>query len=192
MEDEEIAFLFSAFDLESTEDLEGRLAKLETLHRMYGIEREHPVAKEWYGYKVILIFRKRLSCTLKQLQDEFSKAYPSLNVLSRQIRLAKSNPSSSPDSRSQVHTWRTFHSTNMISLPNLCQILEIMFSVAPNTGWVERAYSTLEQICPKRRNKMAVSTIRACFLLSVLDLPVKGCFDYEDTIKNAGKEFPTI
>ena len=65
VEDEEIAFLFFAFDLELTEDLEGRLAKLETLHGMYELEREQPVAKEWYAYKVILIFRNLFSCTLK-------------------------------------------------------------------------------------------------------------------------------
>lgn len=184
IEEEVIAFLFSAFDLVSTDDLEDRLEKIDSLHAMYGVNREHSVDSKWFDYQVILTYKSRLSCTLAEIRDEFTKAYPAMNLLSGKLRTR--------NFKTQVEAWQSFYSTNRIAFPNLCHLVEIMFSVAVNTGWVERAYSILEQICPKRRNQLHVSTIRELFLLSVLRLPVKGCFEYGDVIKNAGRKFPMV
>ena len=71
--------------------------------------------------------------------------------------------------------------TNNLS-NNLCRLVRIMFSIPPNTGWVERAYSILEMICQKRRNRMAVGTLKELFFLRVLILSVKDAFGYDAEI----------
>ena len=71
--------------------------------------------------------------------------------------------------------------TNNLS-NNLCRLVRIMFSIPPNTGWVERAYSILEMICQKRRNRMAVGTLKEFFFLRVLKLSVKDAFGYDAEI----------
>ena len=86
-----------------------------------------------------------------------------------------------------MQTWRLFHSKKHdFTLEPVTNSRNHVF--CGSKYWL----GGKEQICPKRRNKMAVSTIRACFLLSVLNLLVKGSIDYKDTMKKTGKEFPTI
>ena len=58
-----------------------------------------------------------------------------------------------------------------------------MFSIPPNTGWIERAYSILELICQKRRNLLKVDTMRDLFFLAVLKLDPKDCFSYKEEIE---------
>ena len=72
-----------------------------------------------------------------------------------------------------------------MTYPNLCCLIKIMISIPPNTGWVERSYSMLEMICQKRRNKMAIDTLRPLFMLAVLKLPVRNdAFDYSNDMDN--------
>ena len=184
--EESLSFYFSCFDLSTNEDLESRLEKLEPLFNIYGVEREHGVDEKWFEYQITIILKARLNCTLAELRAEFSKEYPWMNIASKELR--------KEDGRydNQRAAWQEFYRTKMISCPNLCKMLEIMFSVAVNTGWVERAYSTLEAICPKRRNRMDVPVMQELLFLSILKLPVRSCFEYKDVIKNANKTFPVI
>ena len=50
----------------------------------------------------------------------------------------------------------------------VCQLVIIMIGIPPDTGWIERAYSSLELICANRRNKMSISTMTNLLFLSVL------------------------
>ena len=59
-----------------------------------------------------------------------------------------------------------------------------MFSIPPNTGWVERSYSILELICQKRRNQLAISSMQTWYFLAVLKLKVKKSFAYEEEWMN--------
>ena len=54
-----------------------------------------------------------------------------------------------------------------------------MISIPPSTGWVERAYSVLEIICQKLRNRINVSSLGDLFFLAILKLPVKDTFCYK-------------
>ena len=137
-EDHSVGWLMSAFDLESTEDLPSRLEKISKLHELYGIEREHEVEEQWFDYRVILIHKPRLRCNEANLRKEFEKAYSRMNVLSQELR--------SGGISSQMEAWRKFFTTSLISYLNLCQLLEVMISVAVNTGWIERAHIILENI----------------------------------------------
>ena len=71
---------------------------------------------------------------------------------------------------------------NEITSRYLCWLVRIMFSIPPNTGWVEQAYSILEMICQKRRNRMAVGTLKELLFLGVPKLSVKDAFGYEAEI----------
>ena len=46
----------------------------------------------------------------------------------------------------------------------------------------ERAYSILEMICQKQRNRMAVETLKELFFLEVLKLSVKDALRYDAEI----------
>ena len=70
-----------------------------------------------------------------------------------------------------------------ISFPGMCDLVRIMFSVPPNSGWVERAYSSLEMVCQKRQNRLSVENLRELFFLAILKLPVKDCLNYADEVK---------
>ena len=56
------------------------------------------------------------------------------------------------------------------------KLKRIMFSILPNTGWIERAYSILELMGQPKQNRMAISTMKNLFFLGVLKLEVKDTF----------------
>ena len=71
-------------------------------------------------------------------------------------------------------------------------LIQIMIAIPVNTGWIERAYSKLEMICTKRRNKLLVDNIRNEIFLNVLSFPQRSTAEYTEEIKVAaeGKKFP--
>ena len=79
--------------------------------------------------------------------------------------------------------WKEFLHNNEFSCGDVCSFVRILFSIPANTGWVERLYSILENICQKRRNQLAISTMSLLFFLAVLKLPVKESQEYKDEIK---------
>ena len=64
-----------------------------------------------------------------------------------------------------------------------CDLVHIMFSVPPNSKWVERAYRSLEMVCQKRRNRLSVENLMELLFLAILKLPVKDCWNYPDEAK---------
>ena len=61
--------------------------------------------------------------------------------------------------------------------------LKIMISIPPNTIWIKSAYSYLELIYAKQRNKMSISALANLLFLSVLKRPVRDLPDCEKEIK---------
>ena len=78
-----------------------------------------------------------------------------------------------------MELWKQFMENNKITSKYLCRLVRIMLSIPPSTGWVERAYSILEMICQKQRNKMAVGKLKELFFLGVLKLSAKDAFGYD-------------
>ena len=79
--------------------------------------------------------------------------------------------------------WTDYINMHGFDYGNMCRMIKIMMRIPPNTGWIERSYSLLEIICQKRRNQMALETMRNLFLLAVLKLPVRDCFSYDKEIE---------
>ena len=72
------------------------------------------------------------------------------------------------------------------------RVIQLLFSIPANTGWIERAYSILEMISVKRRNRVDVGHICREFFLHVLNTKVRTNKRYEEEIKLAAekKTFP--
>ena len=83
-----------------------------------------------------------------------------------------------------MELWEQFLENNEITSRYLCRLVRIMFSIPPNTGWVERAYSILEiNNMPKAKKQgMAVGTLKELFFLGVLKLSVKDAFGFDAEI----------
>ena len=89
--------------------------------------------------------------------------------------------------RKKMDLWKDFLRNNEFSCGDVCSLVRIMFRIPANTGWVERAYSILENMCQKRRSQLAISTMSSLFFLAVLKLPVKESLEYKDKIKTLNK-----
>ena len=52
--------------------------------------------------------------------------------------------------------------------PNICKLVEIIFSIAGNTGPLERSYSRLAKLCPKDRNKLSTPPMETQYIIGIL------------------------
>ena len=71
----------------------------------------------------------------------------------------------------QLELWREFAKQRRLEHKHVTRLIQIMVAIPVNTGWIEQAYSKLETICTKRRNKLLVNNIKNEFFLNVLSLP---------------------
>ena len=175
-----LAALFSCFDVDRQDSLEERKNKIKLLYEIYGLNTTKSMPK-WRDYDVQVTYRKRIKCSSNQLLAQFEKRYPVINQLCRERReVIEEN---GRNSYSQHKLWMSFISVSEISCPDLCKLIRIMISIPPNTGWIERAYSSFEMICSKRRNRLLTENVRELFFLAVLKLKTRNAMDYEDEIQ---------
>ena len=92
----------------------------------------------------------------------------------------------------QLTLWREFAKQHRMEHKHVTRLIQIMIAIPVNTGWIEQAYSKLEMICTKRRNKLLVDNIRNKIFLNVLLFPQRFTTEYTEEIKVAaeGKKFP--
>ena len=136
--------------------------------------------EKWNGFSIKIVYKARLSCSKNELLEQFEKAWPKITSLHQELLNA---PKPKP---SQLKLWQKFLQRNIISLGGLCKLIVTVLSIPVNTGWVERAYSTLEMICAKRRNRLDMEHLKHEFFLAILKIPVKDAFSYNEEIKNIG------
>ena len=117
------------------------------------------------------------------------EAWPEINKLSRKLQQAHDRQKDKTPEVNQFKLWRNYLLSNQISFRHLCRMLQVMLSIPVNTGWIERAYSTLEMICQKSRNRLDVESLKYLFFLSIPKLPVRDAFGYTVEIENIGKTF---
>ena len=92
----------------------------------------------------------------------------------------------------QLELWREFSNQRRMEHKHVRRLIQIMIAIPVNTGWIERAYSRLEMICSKRRNKLLVDNIRTEFFLNVLSFPQRSTTESTEEIKVAAerRKFP--
>ena len=87
----------------------------------------------------------------------------------------------------QLELWREFSNQRRMEHKHVRRLIQIMIAIPVNTGWIERAYSRLEMICSKRRNKLLVDNIRTEFFLNVLSFPQRSTTEFTEEIKVAAE-----
>ena len=177
-----LAALFSAFDLDSQDTMDSREEKLGCLWEVYGKDYTHTTSLDKYcGLDIVITYKRKVTCNKKQLEDDFTKAYPVLTQLAKRRRDAMELQRESEVEivtdkvtvPTQLSLLQEFIKQNEMSFFYTCQMLRIALSIAPNTGWIERSYSHLALICQKQRNRMDMKTMELLYLLKEIDLPVK-------------------
>ena len=98
----------------------------------------------WNEYSIIINYKRRIKCSKEELLRQLERVWPNINKLSAQLAAAREQKDSEV---SQKSMWKKFVLTNLIGCRHLCKLLIVMFSIPVNTGWIERAYSTVEMIC---------------------------------------------
>ena len=175
VKDDSIFFLLNVFDLNSRESIEEKIEKIRKLYNIYGKERSHQVKDKWFDFNVIINYLPRIRCTEEELVSQFTAAHEKISILAREYRERV---------LSQYDQWCKFIASMDMQSPDLCDLVVTMMSVPPNSGWVERAYSYLEQICQKKRNRMTVEKpLKELFFLALLKLDPKPTAGYTNEIK---------
>ena len=75
-----------------------------------------------------------------------------------------------------ISFWKHMLSLYAISHQNICKLVEIIFSIADNTGPLERSYSRLAKLWPKDRNKLSTPHMETQYIIGILK---DWDFDYE-------------
>ena len=152
VEEDSIFFLLNVFDLNSRESFEEKTVKIRQLYNIYGKERSHQVKEKWFNFTVMVNYLPRLRCSEEELVSQFISAREKISSLAREYR----ERGEELKHLTQHDLWCKFIVSMDMQLPDLCDLIVTMMSVPPNIGWVERAYSYLEQICQKKRNRMNI------------------------------------
>ena len=79
-----------------------------------------------------------------------------------------------------ISFWKHMLSLYAISHPNICKLVEIIFSIAGNTGPLERSYSRLAKLSPKDRNKLSTPPMETQYIIGILK---DWDFDYDSPRK---------
>ena len=168
-----LASHFSCLDLDSTEDTETRLQNISKLWHTYGKDNTHALSEKYCDLNVTISYKRKVTCTLEQLHDEFVKAVPVLSRYAKRRREVAEGHSQEKVIPTQLSLLQEFVKHHEMVFFHLCQIVRIALSIATNTGWIERSYSRLQLICTKQRNKMKMTTMEVLYLLKELNLPMK-------------------
>ena len=118
-------------------------------------KKQHEVHEKWFGFKIKVRYERKIKCSEEELVKQFINSHEHIVKLGREFR--ESTLQDIPKSTiAQHHQWLKFISEKGLQYPDLCDLILIMISIPPNSGWVERAYSYLEQICQKKRNRFCI------------------------------------
>ena len=168
----------SAFDMHTTTSLEERLEFIRSIGNIYSKPYVHNVDDDtqdeyWQGYQISIRYPAKINGGVDNLVKEFKDIWPTLNKLWRPFATKYKK------SEGNQKFWKHILSIHSVTHPNLCTLVEIMFSVAMSTGPLERSYSKLAKICYKDRNRLLPEHLESLYLLSLLN---GFDFDYEAAI----------
>ena len=155
----------SVFVLRRKIDLEERCALLVNLAEMYCKDYTHSVmAGEddafWVEYNISVKYPSKISGTVDEILSEFKNLHPMCN--------RKWGEYSKDLKEGNFRFRKHILSFYPISHRNLCKLVQIVFSVAGNTGPLERPYSRSAKLCYKDCNKLSTSHMSTQYILIVL------------------------
>ena len=151
-------------------------------YKIYRNDQEKKMEGNWYDFDVFVTYKRKLNCLEKDLLDQFELGYEKMISLAREYKETKA------EGRviSQHSLWKRFLVDMGMQCPDVSQLVLIMISIATNSGWVERAYSILDQVCQKKRNRINIDNLKEIFFLALLKLEPKDCLNYKREIEVLG------
>ena len=114
----------------------------------------------WVEYNISVKYPAKISGSVDEILSEFKNLYP--------ICIRKWGEYSKDLKEGNFRFWKHILSFYCISHPNLCKLVQIVFSVAGNTGPFERPYSRFAKLCYKDCNKLSTSHMSTQYILSLL------------------------
>ena len=114
----------------------------------------------WVEYNIYVKYPAIISGSVGEILSEFKNLYPICN--------RKWGEYSKDLKEGNFCFWKHILLFYSISHRKLCKLVQIMFSVAGNTGPLERSYSRLAKLCYKDHNKLNTSHMSTQYILSGL------------------------
>ena len=180
--DDSIFYLLNAFDLTSRESFDNRITKVKQLHKIFGNNVEHVVKEKWFDFDIHITYKARLHCSEDELVKQFKAGQGEMTSLAHELREDRIGVICLK--LTQHQQWLKFINRMGMECPDLCNLITVMISIPPNSGWVERAYSYLDQVCHKKRNRTNIEKpLKELFFLALLKLKPKDSQGYLNEIK---------
>ena len=148
--EDSIFSILNAFDLRSRESLDDKHKKIRQLFCMFSEDTTHDVEDEWFGFKVKLTYKKILQCSEHNLLNQFNTSYEKIVSLAMELREEQMLIDVMKQKLPQHKLWLRFLKDMGMQCPDLYDLILIMISIPPNSGWVEHAYSYPDQVCRKK------------------------------------------
>lgn len=166
----------SAFDLHRTLNLDDRVEYIRQLAEVYCEPAYvHHISEEneyWHDYSISISYPPKIECNSETICNEFKNLWPVCNKHWRCFMKDKAE--------GNRNFWKMMVSQHYITHPNLMQLVEILFAMAPATGPLERSYAKLAKICYKDRNKLLPEHLEPLYLLGILSGQE---FDYNKVVQ---------
>ena len=130
------------------------------------LQRLHSLCHGWRRWCILSGIQYFCEIPSQNQVDQLMKSYEFKNLY--QICNRKWGEYSKDLKEENFHFWEHILSFYSISHPNLCKLVQIVFSVAGNTGPFERSYSRSAKLCYKDCNKLSTSHMSTQYILSLL------------------------
>lgn len=156
----------SSLDFHRKLDLEERCQLLAKLADVYCNDYTHNVVHDnndddfWKAFCISIKHPAKIQESVEEVLKEFKNLYPICN--------RKWDTFSEDKKEGNYAFWSHMLSYYSISHPSLCKLVRIIFSIASNTGPLERSYSRLAKLCYKDRNKLTTEHMETQYILSSL------------------------
>ena len=137
------------------------------LHEIYGNDYVHAVEDQGefgvIGWDVTITYKAKLSCSADELVSQFKTMWPMMNKEWVAWKKKKGHPNTR-------EFWKHMLEQYGYLASDLFELINILMSISPGTGPLERSYSKLEEICKKNRNQLAAASIQNLWLLAIFNL----------------------
>ena len=186
--EETFFYNWSGLDLEIPLSTADRVARLHELISLFCTETSHLVSKytnstendteadKYFEHEVYLHYPKKIDCSVPELKSQTEEALVTVGQLwLKEVNAAKFEKRP----KNQLNVWKQVLSLHSLQFPLFCQLVQINIATAPNTSPLERSYTKLQMLTEKRRSRTSPPNLEIRWLISALDIPVKGPNDYE-------------
>ena len=171
----------SCFDMNRDLSRDDRVALLKELHNIFCSAYVHDIEDQGdygvSGWDVTVKYEAKIEISEDDICAQFRALWPKMNK--EWVAMKKEHK--------HVNTkayWKHMLEQYAYMAPELFELVNIMVSISPGTGPLERSYSKLEKICKKDRNNLSSMSMQNLWLLAIYQL--KDCENLFDGVRMQG------